>query len=105
MVSDIVTAVAGDRGVVTGLIKGDRDPHMFTTGNNDVKNMFAADAVFYTGLMLEGRMADDFASVGKKGDLRWLEEQLSKTCSLKSEYLGPGRGETREVQYLGRGIA
>lgn len=67
MVSDIVTAVAGDRGVVTGLIKGDRDPHMFTTGNNDVKNMFAADAVFYTGLMLEGRMADDFASVGRKG--------------------------------------
>ena len=67
MVTDIVTAVAGDRGIVTGLIKGERDPHMFTTGTNDVKNMIAADAVFYTGLMLEGRMADDFALVGRKG--------------------------------------
>jgi manganese/zinc/iron transport system substrate-binding protein len=67
MVSDIVTAVAGDRGVVTGLITGNQDPHMFTAGNNDVKNMVGADAVFYTGLMLEGRMADDFALVGRKG--------------------------------------
>lgn len=67
MVSDIVTAVAGDRGVVTGLITGDKDPHMFTTGNKDVKNMLVADAVFYTGLMLEGRMGDDFALVGRKG--------------------------------------
>ena len=29
--------------------------------------MMGADAVFYTGLMLEGRMADDFALVGRKG--------------------------------------
>jgi len=67
MVTDIVTAVAGDRGVVTGLITGDKDPHMFTTGRNDIQNMFSADAIFYTGLMLEGRMADDFARVGRKG--------------------------------------
>jgi manganese/zinc/iron transport system substrate-binding protein len=67
MVNDIVTAVAGDRATVTGLIKGTQDPHMFTTGRNDVKDMLGADAVFYTGLMLEGRMADDFALVGRKG--------------------------------------
>ena len=68
MVTDIVTAVAGDRGVVTGLITGNQDPHMFTAGSNDVKKMIGADAVFYTGLMLEGRMADDFARVGRKGN-------------------------------------
>lgn len=67
MVNDIVTAVAGDRATVTGLIKGTQDPHMFTTGRNDVNDMLSADAVFYTGLMLEGRMADDFALVGRKG--------------------------------------
>ena len=67
MVTDIVTAVAGDRDVVTGLITGNQDPHMFTAGSNDVKKMLGADAVFYTGLMLEGRMADDFARVGRKG--------------------------------------
>jgi manganese/zinc/iron transport system substrate-binding protein len=67
MVNDIVTAVAGDRAIVTGLIKGTQDPHMFTTGRNDVNDMLSADAIFYTGLMLEGRMADDFALVGRKG--------------------------------------
>jgi manganese/zinc/iron transport system substrate-binding protein len=67
MVTDIVTAVAGDRGVVTGLIIGIQDPHMFTAGSNDVKKMVGADVVFYTGLMLEGRMADDFALIGRKG--------------------------------------
>tara|TARA_R110002072_G_scaffold238769_2_gene396353 strand:+ start:272013 stop:273092 length:1080 start_codon:yes stop_codon:yes gene_type:complete len=67
MVTDVVTAVAGDRAIVTGLITGNQDPHMFTAGSNDVKKMLGADAVFYTGLMLEGRMADDFALVGRKG--------------------------------------
>lgn len=67
MVSDIVTAVAGDRAIVSGLITGNQDPHMFTAGSNDVKKMLSADAVFYNGLMLEGRMADDFAQVGRKG--------------------------------------
>jgi manganese/zinc/iron transport system substrate-binding protein len=67
MVTDIVTAVAGDRATITGLITGIQDPHMFTTGINDTKRMLGADAVFYTGLMLEGRMADDFARVGRKG--------------------------------------
>lgn len=67
MVSDIVTAVAGDRAVVEGLITGNQDPHMFTAGSNAVKKMLGADAVFYNGLMLEGRMADDFAQVGRKG--------------------------------------
>ena len=68
MVTDIVTVVAGDRATVTGLISGIQDPHMFTTGINDTKRMLGADAVFYTGLMLEGRMADDFAHVGRKGN-------------------------------------
>ena len=67
MVSDIVRVVAGNRATVTGLISGNQDPHMFTAGSNDVKKMLGADAVFYTGLMLEGRMADDFAQVGRKG--------------------------------------
>jgi manganese/zinc/iron transport system substrate-binding protein len=67
MVTDIVTVVAGDRATVTGLISGNQDPHMFTAGSNDVKAMLGADTVFYTGLMLEGRMADDFARVGRKG--------------------------------------
>ncbi|MGZ0169394.1 MAG: metal ABC transporter solute-binding protein, Zn/Mn family [Planctomycetales bacterium] len=67
MVTDIVTVVAGDRATVTGLIKGNQDPHMYPPGSNDVKKMLAADAIFYSGLMLEGRLGDEFALVGRKG--------------------------------------
>jgi manganese/zinc/iron transport system substrate-binding protein len=67
MVTDIVRIVAGDRANVEGLISGKQDPHMFTAGNHDIRKMLAADTVFYSGLMLEGRLGDEFAAVGRKG--------------------------------------
>ena len=67
MVTDIVRVVGGDRTNVEGLIGEGIDPHLFTAGRNDVQKLLAADVVFYSGLMLEGRMADDFARVGRKG--------------------------------------
>ncbi|MDA0283802.1 MAG: zinc ABC transporter substrate-binding protein [Planctomycetota bacterium] len=67
MVTDIVRVVAADRANVDGLIGEGIDPHLFTAGRNDVQKLLAADVVFYCGLMLEGRMADDFARVGRKG--------------------------------------
>ena len=67
MVTDIVASVAGDHAEVTGLIGEGIDPHLFTAGRNDVQKLLEADVVFYSGLMLEGRMADNFAQVGRKG--------------------------------------
>lgn len=67
MVTDIVKVVAGERANVEGLIGEGVDPHLFTAGRNDVKKLLEADTVFYSGLMLEGRMGDDFARVGRKG--------------------------------------
>ena len=45
---------------------------------------------------------DDFLCSGKLSDLRWLHEAISKEFDIKSETLGPGNGEVREVQFLGR---
>lgn len=67
MVTDIVRVVAGEHAEVTGLIGEGVDPHLFTAGRNDVQKLLEADVVFYSGLMLEGRMADNFAQVGRKG--------------------------------------
>lgn len=67
MVTDIVHVVAGKHAEVTGLIGETVDPHLFTAGRNDVQKLLGADVVFYSGLMLEGRMADNFAQVGRKG--------------------------------------
>lgn len=67
MVTDIVRVVAGDRAEVVGLMGESVDPHLYKPTRNDVKELTNADVVFYSGLMLEGRMADLFASTSRKG--------------------------------------
>ena len=47
---------------------------------------------------------DDFACTGNVDDLRWFEKSVSEYFELKSEILGPGHSEVREVKFLGRRI-
>ena len=68
MVTDIVRVVVGDRARVTGLMGEGVDPHLYKPTRNDVKQLIGADVVFYSGLMLEGRMADTFAKVARYGN-------------------------------------
>ncbi|MGE3316630.1 MAG: metal ABC transporter solute-binding protein, Zn/Mn family [Planctomycetaceae bacterium] len=67
MVTDIVRVVAGEKGDVVGLMAETVDPHLYKPLREDVKALNDADVVFYSGLMLEGRMGDLFASIGRKG--------------------------------------
>ena len=67
MVTDIVTAVAGDRAVVTGIIESGVDPHLFKPGRSDTSLLMTADVVFYSGLHLEGQMGELFESRHAKG--------------------------------------
>ena len=67
MVTDIVEVVAGDRGEVTGLVGEGVDPHLFTAGTDDVKKLLSADIVFFSGLLLEGKITGDLEKVREKG--------------------------------------
>ncbi len=67
MVSDIVRQVAGDKAVVTGIIGEGVDPHLYKPTRNDVVALQSADVVFYSGLMLEGKMADTLIKVARSG--------------------------------------
>lgn len=67
MVTDIVKQVAGEHAAVAGLMGEGVDPHMYKPTRNDVKQLLEADVAFYSGLMLEGRMADTFAKVQRQG--------------------------------------
>lgn len=67
MVADLVRAVAGDKAKVTGLMGEGVDPHLYKPTRDDVNKLLGADVVFYSGLLLEGRMTDTFAKVGRKG--------------------------------------
>lgn len=67
MVADIVRSVAGDRAQVQGIIGEGVDPHLYKPTRGDVATLIGADIVFYSGLMLEGKMTDTFVKVARLG--------------------------------------
>ena len=67
MVTDIVREVAGTGATVSGLMGEGVDPHLYKPTRDDVARLLKADVVFYSGLMLEGRMSDTFLKVARKG--------------------------------------
>ncbi len=67
MVTDIVREVAGDKARVSGLLGEGVDPHLYKPTRDDVAKLLKADVVFYSGLMLEGRMSDTFLKIARRG--------------------------------------
>jgi manganese/zinc/iron transport system substrate-binding protein len=65
MVADIVQQIAGDKGKVSSIIGAGVDPHLYSATRNDVARLIKSDVVFYSGLMLEGKMSDAFVRVGR----------------------------------------
>lgn len=67
MVTDIVRQVAGDKAQVVGLMGEGVDPHLYKPTRGDVKQLSEADVIIYSGLLLEGRMADQFTKLARSG--------------------------------------
>jgi manganese/zinc/iron transport system substrate-binding protein len=67
MVADIVREVGGDRVAVTQPMAAGVDPHLYKATRDDVARMSEADMVFYSGLMLEGKMTDSLIKIARGG--------------------------------------
>jgi manganese/zinc/iron transport system substrate-binding protein len=67
MVGDIVRQVAGDKANVMNLMGETVDPHLYKPTRDDMVALRGADAVFYSGLGLEGRMTDAFTRINRSG--------------------------------------
>lgn len=67
MVGDVVKAVAGDRVRVEVLMGEGVDPHLYKPRSSDVRAILSSDATFYSGLFLEGRMADVLEKAADRG--------------------------------------
>ncbi|MBG89406.1 MAG: manganese transporter [Verrucomicrobiales bacterium] len=67
MVTDIVKQVAGKHGDVEGLMGEGVDPHLYRPTRDDIQKLSQAQMIFYSGLMLEGRMGDSFAKLARQG--------------------------------------
>jgi manganese/zinc/iron transport system substrate-binding protein len=76
MVTDIVKQVAGEKAVVTGIIGEGVDPHLYKPTRNDVAALLNADVVFYSGLLLEGKMGDTLVKVARGGKAVYAVTEL-----------------------------
>lgn len=66
MVADVVRGVAGEYADVTSLIGSGVDPHLYKVTTDDMRQLRAADVIFYNGLLLEGKMASVLERIGER---------------------------------------
>ncbi len=76
MVADIVRHVAGDKAEVANLIGEGVDPHLYKPTRNDVVALQEADIVFYSGLLLEGKMTDVLVKLARRGKAVYAVTEL-----------------------------
>ncbi len=69
MVADAVSRVGGERVEVNALMGPGVDPHLYKASEGDVMRMAEADAIFYNGLHLEGKLTEVFEQM-KRRDIR-----------------------------------
>ncbi len=65
MVTDLVKSVGGDRVEVEGLMGSGVDPHLYKAAASDITKLQRAQVIFYSGLLLEGKLQDVFAKLAR----------------------------------------
>ncbi len=67
IVGDIVANVMGEAGHVEWLMGEGVDPHLYKITRADLSRLVSADIVFYSGLLLEGKMTDVLQRIAEAG--------------------------------------
>lgn len=83
MVADLVRTVGGDRVQVTQICGTGVDPHLYKATRDDVRTMMLADAIFYSGLMLEGKMTDTLIKMARAKPVIAVTETLDEKTLLE----------------------
>jgi manganese/zinc/iron transport system substrate-binding protein len=83
MVNDIVRNVAGDKATVKPIMGAGVDPHLYKPTRDDVAAMMRSDVVFYSGLMLEGKMSDTLIRVGRTKPVYAVTELIDEKNLLE----------------------
>jgi manganese/zinc/iron transport system substrate-binding protein len=65
IVADFARNVGGDRVEVETLMGPGVDPHLYKAAASDVTKLQQADVIFYSGLLLEGKMQDIFGKLAR----------------------------------------
>ncbi len=85
MVADLVRVVGGDRVDVTQICGAGVDPHLYKATRDDVQTMMNADVIFYSGLMLEGKMTDTLIKMARNKPVIAVTETLDEATLLEPD--------------------
>ena len=85
MVADIVRSVGGEHVAVSQMMGASVDPHLYKPNPDDIRSIMKSDYVFYSGLMLEGKMAHVFSKEGRKRPVVAVTEMISKDFLIEPE--------------------
>ena len=90
ILGDMVRQVGGDRVDVDGLMGAGVDPHLYKASAQDVVRMQRAEAIFYNGLLLEGKMGDLLTRIARsKGGVYAVTESVPEELLLSpAEFAG-----------------
>lgn len=67
IVADLVRTIGGSEIEVEALMGPGIDPHLYKASAGDVRRMSSADAIFYSGVHLEGKMSEVLERMGERG--------------------------------------
>jgi manganese/zinc/iron transport system substrate-binding protein len=85
MVADLVRNVGGDSVQISQVMGSGVDPHLYKATRDDVRMIMTGDIVFYSGLMLEGKMIDALKKVGEKRPVIAITEVIDREYLLEPE--------------------
>ncbi len=85
MVADVVRQVGGDHVTVTQICGPGVDPHLHKPTTDDTRSLMAADMIFYSGLMLEGKMIDSLIKVARTKPVFAVTEMVDESLLLEPE--------------------
>ncbi|MDA0660263.1 MAG: zinc ABC transporter substrate-binding protein [Planctomycetota bacterium] len=85
MVADIVRVVGGKSVSVEQILGAGVDPHLYKATRDDVHTIMSGDIVFYSGLMLEGKMSDTLIRIARSKPVMAVTEQIPPSMLLEPE--------------------
>lgn len=86
MVGDMVRNIVGEHGNVQVMMGPGVDPHGYQESPSDIRSIEQADVVFFSGLHLEGRMAEVLERRGERFPVFAVTEQLEKSHDARLRY-------------------
>jgi manganese/zinc/iron transport system substrate-binding protein len=84
MIADAVKNITDTLFDVEALMGPGVDPHLYKTKQSDTKKLMEADAVFYNGVHLEGRMSETLEELAKTKKVFSLEHGIPESKLIKS---------------------